>query len=293
MHKPVLLNEILDYLNPKSGDVFIDCTLGFGGHSLEIAKRILPNGKLLAIEQDQETLNLFKKEIKNSDLEKVITPVCGNFSELELIAEEERVSCANGILLDLGISSWQIDESGRGFSFRKDEPLIMTLNNDSELTAAEIVNHWKEEEISRIIKEYGEERFHRRIAKRICQARKEKVIKTTGELVDIIRQALPGKYRHKHFATRTFQALRIAVNKELENLEKVLPQAMNLLEAEGRLAVISFHSLEDRIVKNFFRDNFKNGKLEVLTKKPIISQKKELENNIRSRSAKLRVASKK
>lgn len=293
MHQPVLLNEVLEYLNLQKGDKVIDCTLGFGGHSLKMAEAIKPDGKILAIDQDKESLKKFKKQTESFDLAELIKPIEGNFGDLKSIAEANDFSEVNGILMDLGVSSWQIDKSGRGFSFRKDEPLLMTLNGDSNLTAKEIVNNWSEEELSRIIKEYGEERFHRRIAKRICWQREKAEIETTADLVEIIRRAIPGKYRHKHFATRTFQALRIVVNGELENLEKALPQASELLKPGGVLVVISFHSLEDRIVKNFFKQKAREEELNILTKKPLTPKQSETENNIRARSAKLRAASKK
>ncbi|MBL7155349.1 MAG: 16S rRNA (cytosine(1402)-N(4))-methyltransferase RsmH, partial [Candidatus Portnoybacteria bacterium] len=199
----------------------------------------------------------------------------------------------NGILFDLGMSSWQIEEKGRGFSFRKNEPLDMRFGNrTSNLTAEEIINQWPEEELIKIFQEYGEERYARRIAYRVCQTRQIQPIKTTNQLVEIIQQAVPNRYQHRriHFATRIFQALRIAVNDELNNLKKALPQALEILEKNGKLVIISFHSLEDRIVKIFFREAAKEGNLKILTKKPIRPGQVEIDLNPRSRSAKLRVA---
>jgi len=287
MHKPVLIKKVLEYLNPQKGENFIDCTFGFGGHSLAILKRIKPNGKILGIEQDEEIL---KFALKN----KRLILLKNNFADLEEIVRDNKFNKINGILIDLGLSSWHFDKSNRGFSFKGEELLDMRLNPKSELTAAKIVNEWPEEELVEIFKEYGQERFPGRIARIICEQRSKHQIKTTKELVDIIEQVIPKKhqYRKIHFATKIFQALRIAVNDEFNNLEKVLPQALRILEKNGRLAVISFHSLEDRIVKHFFRDEFKKGNLEILTKKPIIPDRDETISNPRSRSAKLRVIKK-
>jgi len=283
MHQPVLKKETLEYLEPSPGKNFIDCTFGFGGHSLEILKRIKPDGRVLGIERDSQVLNLW-----TSDVDRLIL-VQGNFTDLEKIARENNFESVDGVLLDLGFSSWQIEESGRGFSFLKDEPLVMDMGG-SEITAREIVNSWPEKELYGILKEYGEERYAGRIAKSIYQRRKIKKIETTSQLVEIIKRAVPVSYQRKkiHFATKTFQALRIAVNDELDNLEKVLPQALKILNKEGRLVVISFHSLEDRIVKNFFRQKAKEGQVEILTKKPAGPRLKEVKLNPRSRSAKLR-----
>ena len=282
MHKPVLLKEVLDYLNPQPGENFIDCTFGFGGHSLPILERISPNGKLLGIEYDKEVLSKSKSE-KNLIL------VNNNFKNLKEIIENNKFHKINGILLDLGVSSWHFDKSNRGFSFQTDEPLIMNCSGEG-LNADDIVNQWPEQELVKIFKEYGEEKFPGRIARIICQERRKEQIKTTGQLIEIIKQVIPKKYRYGkiHFATKVFQAIRIAVNDELNNLENVLPQALEVLEKNGRLVVISFHSLEDRIVKNFFRNSAKEDKLEILTKKPIVPSFEEINLNNRSRSAKLR-----
>ena len=288
MHKPVLLKEVLDYLNPQPGENFIDCTFGFGGHSLEILKKNKPGGKVLGIEQDKEILEKFTNKNKRLDL------IDGNFNNLKEIVKNDRffkLNKINGILFDLGVSSWHFDESGRGFSFQTDEPLIMNCSEDG-LSAEEIINQWPKEELIRIFREYGEERFTNHIAEEIYQRRKIEKIKTTKQLVNVIGSAIPGRYRHGriHFATRVFQALRIAVNDELDNLKRALPQALEVLEKDGRIVVISFHSLEDRIVKNFFRDSSKEDSLKILTKKPIIPSEDEVNLNFRSRSAKLRAA---
>ena len=288
MHQPVLLNEVLKYLNPSSGKNFIDCTVGFGGHALPVLEKNKPDGKVLGIDSESKVLEILKE--KASDR---LILAQGNFINLKKIAEENKFTSINGILLDLGISSWHFEKSGKGFSFQKNEPLIMNYTNN-DLTAEEIVNQWIENELVEIFREYGEERYARPIARLICQKRKIEPIKTTNQLVEIIKQAVPNKYTYRriHFATKTFQALRIAVNDELDNLKKVLPEALEALEKEGRLVVISFHSLEDRIVKHFFRQAAKDGYVSILTKKPIRASQEEIELNPRSRSAKLRAIEK-
>jgi 16S rRNA (cytosine1402-N4)-methyltransferase len=290
MHQPVLLKEILEYLNPKPGQNFIDCTIGLAGHALPIARRILPQGKILGIELDEKVLKELSRIIAGQ--ENIILKQ-GDFAHLEKIVGQIDFRPVNGILFDLGMSSWQIEESGRGFSFQKDEPLLMSYQAGG-LTAEKIVNQWPEEDLVKILREYGQERYARKITQRISQVRQIRPIKTTKQLVEIIERAIPAQYYHQriHLATRTFQALRIAVNDELNNLEKALPQALEILEREGRLGIISFHSLEDRIVKNFFRQAAQKGNLKILTKKPIRPSQEEVISNPRSRSAKLRVASK-
>jgi 16S rRNA (cytosine1402-N4)-methyltransferase len=300
IHKPVLLKEIIEWLGVEKNKNYIDCTIGEGGHAIEILKRNGPKGKVLGIEIDPE---LYKK-LKEKKLERLIL-VNDSYANLKKIVERENFKKIHGILFDLGISSWHLEESGRGFSFLREESLIMRNDwnrtktlllrsnrlSSQELTAEKIVNQWSEREIERILKEYGEEKFAKRISREIVKARKTKPIMTTLQLVEIIKKAVPTFYQHKkiHFATRTFQALRIAVNNELENLRVALPQAVEILRKDGRLAVISFHSLEDRIVKNFFKQKEKEGKIKILTKKPIIPSEEEIKQNPRSRSAKLRV----
>lgn len=295
IHQPVLLKEVLYYLNPLPRENFIDCTIGFGGHALAILEKIKPEGKILGIEADFENLKQFELRTKNHLLRKNLILVQENFKNLRKIVEQNNFHPVKGILLDLGMSSWQIEESGRGFSFQKNEPLLMNYESrimNDQLTAERIINQWSEDKLRQIFLEYGEERYAQRIAKLICQVRKVRLIKTTSQLVEIIRQAVPAKYRfgRLHFATRAFQALRLAVNDELNNLKKALPQALDILEPDGRLVVISFHSLEDRIVKNFFRQYQKENYLEILTKKPIRPIQEEIKLNPRSRSAKLRAA---
>ncbi len=298
MHIPVLLGEIIEYLNPKPGQKFIDATIGGGGHALAILERIMPGGKLLGIEWDGELLKRLKSEIQSSKFKDDAILINDSYVNLERIAEDNDFKNIQGVIFDLGMSSWHLDESGGGFSFAKDEPLDMRFNRRMDVgagpTAAEIINRYREEELAQILKENGDERFAKRIAGAIVRARKEKPIMTTFQLVEIIKNSTPFWYRRSriHFATRTFQAIRIAVNDELENIKSGIGQAKNILAAGGRLAVISFHSLEDRIVKNFFRDEGKKGNLKILTKKPIRAELAEISANPRARSAKLRVAEK-
>ncbi len=265
-HIPVLQKEVLEYLDPKPNENFIDATIGLGGHTRAILEKNKPNGKVLGIELDSA---LYKK-LKETQIDRLILKN-DSYANLKQIVEEHNFRPVQGILFDLGMSSWHLEESGRGFSFQRNEPLDMRFNPEiNPLTAQEIVNHWPEKEIEKILKEYGEERFTRRIARKIIETRKREPIKTTLQLVEILGG--------RHFARRTFQALRIAVNDELENLKKALPQALEVLEREGKIVVISFHSLEDRIVKNFLK-----GKVI----RPTIE---EIQKNPRARSAKLRIA---
>jgi len=284
MHVPVLLNEIIEYLDPRPGQVFIDCTVGGGGHFKEIYKRIQSNGKILGIDFNKNAIdNLRKNNFENAVLAQ------GNFKNLKQIAKENGFDKVDGILMDLGFSNIELEEGALGLSFQKDEPLDMRTDSEAEISAEEIVNNWREEELVDIFSKFGEERFSKRIARAIVEARKKQKIETTFDLVDVIKNAIPSKFRYGkiHFATKVFQALRIAVNDELENLKKALGQAIEILNSEGRIAVISFHSGEDRIVKNFLRDN--KDKINILTKKPIIPSADEINKNPKSRSAKLRM----
>ncbi len=307
MHIPVLQKEVLKYLDPKPNENFIDCTIGQAGHTLAIFKKNGPKGKVLGIDQDPKQIENCKLKIENFK-ERVIL-VCDNFVNLKKIVEREKFRQVFGILFDLGMSSWHLEKSGRGFSFQKDEPLIMRYDwkknsktpllhsrriSEKNLTAEKIINQWPEKKIEKILREYGQERFAKRIAKKIIEERKIKEIKTTFQLVKIIKSATPIWYQRKkiHPATRTFQALRIAVNDELNNLEKALPQALEILEKGGRMVVISFHSLEDKIVKNFFKKKVKEKSIKILTPKPIRPSVEEIKINPRSRSAKLRAIKK-
>jgi 16S rRNA (cytosine1402-N4)-methyltransferase len=294
-HIPVLQKETIEYLNPQKNENFIDCTADGGGHATAILEKTGPNGKLLAIDLDEEMVLNLKKKSQSELYKNRMLAVKGNFADLERIIQENKFKKVSGILLDLGFSSYHVDESGRGFSFLKNEPLDMRYDQKAQLTAEKIVNYWSETDIERILREYGEENFSRQIASQIIEARKIIEIKSTFQLLGVIKKSLPALYQNgkTNFATKTFQALRIAVNGELDNLEKVLPQAIGSLEKGGRLAVISFHSLEDRIVKNFLKMESKDGLLHLLTKKPVTASREEVNFNPRSRSAKLRAAEKK
>jgi 16S rRNA (cytosine1402-N4)-methyltransferase len=301
IHKPVLLGEAIDLLQLKSGMIVVDATLGGGGHSREILKTI-KNGKLIAIDADVKAIENFKKEASE---DKRIILVNDNFANLENILKSLKIEKVNSILADLGWSSDQLE--GKGMSFQKDEELDMRLDRNQKITAKDIVNEYSENELGRVIKEYGEERFWKKITRKIVEYRINKKIETTRELAEIIEKSVPGKFRHLkiHPATRVFQALRIETNQELENLEKFIPAAIKALEKEGRLAIISFHSLEDRIVKKIFRENARGRILtdeitgrpsvetaptiKLITKKPIIAGQEEISDNPRARSAKLRV----
>jgi 16S rRNA (cytosine1402-N4)-methyltransferase len=283
MHIPVLQKEVQKYLDPQPNENFIDCTIGGGGHSAEILQKIAPRGKVLGIDWTPEAIKGLKK---NPNL----IVVNDNFANLAAIVKEQKFNKAKGILFDLGYSSWHLEGSSRGFSFQKKEPLDMRYSLENQLTAGKIVNFWSKFEIEKILEEFGEEEFAEEISRQIVEERKQRPIETTVHLVAVIERAVPKSYLHGrlHFATKTFQALRIAVNGELQNIEKALPQALQVLERGGRLAVISFHSLEDRIVKEFFKNN--SLVLNALTKKPLTPTFEEIRINPRARSARLRVA---
>jgi len=295
MHIPVLLKESTECLNLKQGDVILDGTINGGGHSEEILKMIEEKGRLIGIDQDGEVLNKLKEKWKDR---KNVLLARDNFRNLDKVLESLKIEKINGAIFDIGISSSQIDESRRGFSFQKDEPLLMTMKAEIEpddLTAQEIVNNWSEKDLADAIWKYGEERFSRRIAKNIIRRREAKKFETTLELVDAIRESVPSFYRNSrkiNCATRTFQALRISVNDELGALKDGIEKAWNFLERNGSLAVISFHSLEDRIVKNYFKELAAKNEGKILTKKPVIPSEEEVKNNPRSRSAKLRAIEK-
>jgi len=290
LHTPVLQKEVIQYLNPKPDENFIDCTLGQGGHALAILERTAPDGKLLAIDFDEDSVRNFKTRIN----EKRIIVVCDNFANLKEIVEKNNFGPISGILFDLGMSSWQLEKGGRGFTFQKNEPLDMRYNPKTSLTAEEIINRWPKDKIEKILEDFGEEKFSRRIAEEIVKERKISPINTTSRLVGILKDILPGRYEQGriHFATRTFQALRIAVNGELDSLKRGLDAAVEIASPGAAITVISFHSLEDRIVKDFFKIKEDEGKINILTKKPVEASEEEIKNNPRSRSAKLRVVKK-
>lgn len=292
-HTPVLLQEVLDMLDPRPGDFVIDGTVDGGGHASAILERIGPSGKFLGLDLDEVMLADCKTRIAPS---KNITLLVGNYADLPEILAREGLGKANGLLLDLGFSSEQIEHSGRGFSFSeasRNEPLLMTYD-DSRIPVREILKTISEKELADVLFDLGGERQRGRIARAIMERRRKKGgIETSGDLADTIRAALPRGYEHGRIdpATRTFQALRIMANGELENLQRALDSLEDILVPGGRIAIISFHSLEDRIVKQSFRSMIKNSKMELLTKrpmKPIVASREEIAANPRSRSAKLR-----
>jgi 16S rRNA (cytosine1402-N4)-methyltransferase len=292
-HQTVLLDESVAALSLKAGDTAVDATVGTGGHAEKIAAKVGKKGTVMLLDVDENSIARSKARLKDAPAKLIF--VQGNFRNLGDLAREAGVESADGILFDLGWHSEQL-AGGRGLSFKADEPLIMTLGTrSSTLTAKDIIADWDEEEIATMIRAYGEERFAGRIARAIVEARKEDPIETSAQLSDIISRAVPAFYRRGrlHPATRTFQALRIAVNDELDALKEALKEALALLSPGGRLAVISFHSLEDRIVKQSFRAAEEEGEGKRITKKPLVPAQEERAANPRARSAKLRIFEKK
>jgi len=286
-HIPVLLEEVIRVMEPKPGDLIIDSTLGGGGHASELAKRVGLSGTLLGIDWDADAVERAEKTLRSLALGHLAI-VQGNYAELSAVLAKEKLPKADGLLLDLGLSSDQLADSGRGFSFEGDEPLDMRYDPKSgNPSAAEVVNGTREEELADIIFRYGEERNARRIAKAIVEARRKKKILRTSDLVAVIAGVIP-KHGKVHPATKTFMALRIFVNRELENLETILEKLPAVVRRGGKVAIITFHSLEDRIVKKRFQELVKSGRATLLNKKPIIPTREEIFKNPRSRSAKLR-----
>jgi len=302
-HVSVLLNECIENLNIKPDGIYVDGTMGGAGHSLEIVKKLSEKGMLIGIDRDEEALAVAKERLKEFNNVKYVHD---NHDNIDEIIKNLNIKGVDGILLDLGVSSYQIDEKTRGFTYMDDGPLDMRMDKSQKLTAEYIVNNYKEQDLARIIFEYGEEKFSRKIARNICEYRKNKKIETTGELVKIIEKSIPGKFREKnsHPAKRTFQAIRIEVNNEIEPLYNTIKNSITALNSKGKLCVITFHSLEDRMVKKAYVDaegkctcpkdlpycvcgNVSLGK--IITKKPILPTEKEIQENSRSRSAKLRV----
>ena len=292
MHIPVLIEEILKGFDPQANENYIDCTVGNGGHTISILENTAPNGKVLGIDWDSASLATAKEKLKEKGLLSRVTLVQGNYADLEEIVKENKFSNVSGILLDLGYSSNQIDETDRGFSFKGKGRLDMRYNSSNPQTAEKILNFESKKDLEQIFKEFGEEQFAKQIAEQIIETRKDKNITTTDQLVEIVMSATPTWYhkRRIHPATKVFQALRIAVNRELDNLTNVLPQTVSVVKSGGEIQVISFHSLEDRVVKNFAKDT---EEIEIVTKKPITPAKKEVEQNPRSASSKLRTMKKK
>ena len=293
-HRPVMLDEVIDFIKPGKGDIIVDATIGAGGHSCEILKRIQPDGLLIGIDKDEEILKIAGKLLsKISDCYKLYQ---ADFVNLGYILEKLKISKVNGILLDLGVSSLQLDSLDRGFSFSKEGPLDMRMDRTQGITAEDLLKRLSEREMADVFWRYGEERKSRRVARAIIQERKRGAdIKTTTQLAKIVEKALytPGRYLKKrkiHPATRVFQALRIVVNDELKSLEQFLNDACGFLAGGSRIVVVSFHSLEDRLVKRAFREGQNTSRLKILTKKPLIPLDLEIRENVRSRSAKLRAA---
>jgi len=289
MHVPVLSAEVINYLSPQSNCNIIDCTIGGGGHSFKILHHLDPRGQILGIDLSPVAIQRIDDKRRELNLQKRIIVVNGNFAYLQKIVEQNSFSPVHGILLDLGLSSDLLESSGRGFSFMRDEPLDMRFNPQADdITAREIINQYSEKTLREIFWRYGEERYSSKIARVIVQKRKKKKINTTQELTQIIKNTLGFRFHIKSLA-RIFQALRISVNKELENLQQALIASQDILSPGGKIVVISYHSLEDRIVKFFFK---RTESLQILTKKPIVPSKEEVKKNSRSRSAKLRAAKK-
>ncbi len=290
LHVPVMNREIISYLKLEPGDRVVDCTLGMGGHSFEIAKIIGPQGRLIAIDRDNESLSVAKERLK--EFCDRCTFVQSDFRRIDEVLSSLEIQEVDGMLFDLGISSYQLDNSSRGFSLKNDGPLDMRMDKDSYISAQDLVNSLSEKEISSILKNFGEERWHNRIARFLVQQRAKNPIESTQDLSDLVMQAIPRRFQNQkiHPATRTFQAFRIAVNRELEALEIALDKCVDYLKKGARLCVISFHSLEDRIVKEKFRQFLKEGKFTLIEKKPLRPTFEETCDNPRSRSARLRIA---
>jgi 16S rRNA (cytosine1402-N4)-methyltransferase len=292
-HIPVMLHEVVEYLQPKPGHIIVDGTLGLGGHAEVIAGMVGPQGRLIGIDRDARALEQARENLK--EYRDRCYFVHQDYRYIDKVLEELNIPKVNGLLLDLGLSSFQLDDPERGFSFRNDGPLDMRMDQDSPISAFDLVNSLSEKEISSILKEFGQERWHHRIARFVVHQRSQKPIETTKELSDIVLRAMPrGKKREKiHPATRTFQAVRIAVNRELEGLGEALDKCNDALEIGARVVVIAFHSLEDRVVKQKFRGLAKSGNLNLVVKKPLRPGEGEAGLNPRARSARLRIAERK
>ena len=291
-HIPAMLHEVIDYLLLKPGQVIVDATIGTGGHSFEILKSISPGGKLIGIDRDEESLNVCRGRL--SDFNSSLELVHANFVDLDEALAKLGVDKIDGIIFDLGISTFQLKNAQRGFSFQEEGPLDMRLDKDSYISAYDLMNNLNESEISGILWNFGQERWHNRIARLLIQERAIQPIATTRQLADLVVRAIPHRYRKSHYrihpATRTFQAVRIAVNRELEIIESAIKKAVTILKEQARICVISFHSLEDRAVKQTFRQLKAEGLINIVTPKPLTPLLSEIEANPSSRSSKFRVA---
>ena len=287
LHTPVLLEETLKLLAPVDGGIYVDGTLGLGGHAREILEQCGPTGQVIGFDRDGDAIVRAQRNL--APYGKRVTFIRRNFAEIKKGLSELDIAHVDGLLLDIGLSSLQLDASGRGFSFKGNEPLDMRMDDRGQVTAADLLNWRSADELADIFYYYGEERHARRIAARIVSERKKIGFETTGQLVAVVAQAIPKRFHPKkiHVATKVFQALRIAVNRELESLARILDETVDILKPGGRVCVISFHSLEDRLVKWKFREN---PALKVLTKKPVVPSEAERRRNPRARSAKLRAA---
>ncbi|MFH1269783.1 MAG: 16S rRNA (cytosine(1402)-N(4))-methyltransferase RsmH [Candidatus Omnitrophota bacterium] len=291
-HIPVMVGEVIDYLDLSPGKVIVDATIGTGGHSREIIERIMPGGRLIGIDRDEDSLTVARERLR--DFGSACEFVYGNFVDMDEIMKNLNIKKIDGILFDLGLSTYQLEDSDRGFSFQSEGPLDMRFDRKSFISAYDLINNLNEDEISAMLWTFGQERWHNRIAHFLVEERQKHSIDTTRELSDIVVRAIPHKYRHYHIhpATRTFQAVRIAVNRELETIEAGISKAIELLDRAGRICVISFHSLEDRIAKFSFRKFSASGQVRIITPKPLTPKEDEVRENRASRSSKLRVAEK-
>ncbi len=290
MHQPVMCREVIEFLRLAPGKTIADATVGEGGHSAEILRGILPGGRLIGIEQDGEALAAARERLK--EFGESFLPINDNFRNLSGILSSLKIREIDGIVFDLGVSSFQLETPGRGFSIKHDAPLDMRMDRRTKVSAFDLVNNLTGDELARILHNYGEERWANRIARAIAERRKKAAIVTTGQLAETVSRAVRFSGRRIHPATRTFQALRIAVNRELEILPEALEEAVFYLRRGGRICVIAFHSLEDRVVKRTFRKMAVQGKLEPVLKKPLVPGREEIKINPRARSAKLRVGEK-
>jgi 16S rRNA (cytosine1402-N4)-methyltransferase len=292
LHIPVMLPEVLEYLKLAPGQIIVDATLGTGGHALEILKRITPGGRLIGIDRDEDSLAICRQRL--SKFQDSYELVHANFIDLDQVLEKLGIEKIGGIIFDLGISSFQLKDAQRGFSFQEEGPLDMRLDRTSYISAYDLVNNLNENEISHLLWTFGQERWHNRIAHLLIEERRNEPISTTKQLANLVIRAIPHRYRKNYYrihpATRTFQAVRIAVNRELEILENAIRKAVASLAKQARICVISFHSLEDRVIKHTFRALKADGLIEIITAKPLTPTASEVELNPSSRSSKFRVA---